>query len=707
MKKTTLLSLICCSSLLAEGYVVNLPTIVVEGMSDYGRTIGYINYDEASVARTGHSLKDTPFTIETLNIQRNRNYGTNDLSSILEGTAGIDASYDMRGEGIKLRGFDISANDIYQDGIRLSGQLRRSTANVERVEILKGPASVLYGRTNGGGVVNLVSKKANFSPRAVISGRVGSYDKYGGEIDVNHIVNDSFAFRIVGDYEDARSFRKGIQHESYMISPSFIYQKDKFTLEAGYTYDMMDRIPDRSPTKFEYDKMGVSYKDGFARDGDFVEDELHLFRVGASYEFSPKWKTSLNFGYRKSSQNFDHHFAGTFNERTGLLSQNYAWQETDNDTLSASLLVNGEFDTGFLNHKITLGYDYTDEDRKPYLASANARTAKKYGLDPKLLMINPYDRSSWGSNPGKRIAATMDRHHEGTTHSIFLHDLISITDNFKIALGGRFDSYEFKSTNKMTGVSTKYDDNEFSPNAGLIWTIFDDHHLYASYSKSFAPYGGRGYLGVSIGADPDTFSDPEYNEQYEVGIKSDWLDGALSTTLAFFINEHNDIRYKPDPDNNPFLWAIRGKEESKGVDLTVIGEIYNGLFVRASVGYMDTEIKEDKNYPELEGEKLRNTSRVQGNIFVRYAPTDIWFAEAGVTHVGKRYNYSHNRKTHSVSYEDNLDAYTRVDLMAGYRFNDNLSATVAVHNLTDEDYWRSTSMPGAGRTFLAKINYEF
>ncbi|MSN95901.1 TonB-dependent siderophore receptor [Campylobacter sp. FMV-PI01] len=707
MHKLIFLSTICCSYLLSQQYIVNLPTIVVEEMSDYNKAIGYFNYDEASVSRMGHSLKDTPFTIETLNIQRNRNYGTNDLSSILEGTAGIDASYDMRGEGIKLRGFDISANDIYQDGIRLSGQLRRSTANVERVEILKGPASILYGRTNGGGVVNLVSKKANFSPRAVISGRVGSYDKYGTELDVNHILNENFAFRMVGDLEKSRSFRKGIKHKSYMISPSIVYNKDKFTLEAGYTYDKMDRIPDRSPTKFEYDKMGVSHKDGFARRGDFVEDELHLFKVGTSYEFSPKWKTSLNFGYRKSSQDFDHYFAGTFNKTTKLLSQNYAWQETDNDTLSASLLVNGEFDTGFLNHKITLGYDYSKEDRKPYLASANTKNAKKKGLDEKMLMINPYDRSNWLNNTHKLIKPDTHNHHKSSSNSLFFHDLITINENLKTAFGGRFDFYKFISTNKLKEVSTTYNGKNFSPHIGLIYTIFDDHHLYTSYSKSFAPYGGRGYLGVSIGANPDTFSDPEYNEQYEIGIKNDWLDGALSTTLSLFYNEHNNIRYQPDSKNDPYTWAVRGKEESKGVDFSIIGEIYDGLFVRSSIGFMDAKIKEDRQNPELEDEKLKNTSKIQGNIFVRYAPTDIWFTETGITYVGKRYNYSHDRKTHNVSHENDLDAYARVDFMAGYKFNDNLSTTIAVHNLMDKKYWRSTSMPGAGRSFLAKINYEF
>lgn len=137
-------------------YTATLPTVVVEGTADTSTTKGYIGYQNASVTRDGLSVKESPRTIDVLNIQKNKNYGTNDLSSILEGNAGIDAGYGMRGENLYLRGFNIDANDIYRDGVRESGQVRRSTANIERVEILKGPASVLYGRTSGGGIVNMV-----------------------------------------------------------------------------------------------------------------------------------------------------------------------------------------------------------------------------------------------------------------------------------------------------------------------------------------------------------------------------------------------------------------------------------------------------------------------------------------------------------------------------------------------------------------------
>lgn len=203
-----------------EHYTATLPTVSVVGQSDTSVLKGYINYDEAAVTRNGQLIKETPQTIDTLNIQKNKNYGTNDLSSILEGNAGIDAAYDMRGESIFLRGFQADASDIYRDGVRESGQVRRSTANIERVEILKGPSSVLYGRTNGGGVINMVSKYANFKQSRNIGAVYGSWANRSLNMDINEVLNKNVAIRLTGEVGRANSFRSGIDSKNVMVSPS-------------------------------------------------------------------------------------------------------------------------------------------------------------------------------------------------------------------------------------------------------------------------------------------------------------------------------------------------------------------------------------------------------------------------------------------------------------------------------------------------------
>ena len=143
-----------------------LPTIVIEAMAEGDPIKTYVDYKQANVTRNGLDKKDIPQTVDTLDVSKYKLYGANDLSVMLQGTPGVSTSYDTRNDGISIRGFNADTNDIYRDGIRESGQYRRSTANVERIEILKGPASVLYGRSAGGGVINMVTKVANFDTKS-------------------------------------------------------------------------------------------------------------------------------------------------------------------------------------------------------------------------------------------------------------------------------------------------------------------------------------------------------------------------------------------------------------------------------------------------------------------------------------------------------------------------------------------------------------
>ncbi|KCW24401.1 tonB-dependent Receptor Plug domain protein [Acinetobacter baumannii 1032359] len=258
-----------------------MPTIKIEAMSELDPIKSYIDYDKANVTRNGLDKKDIPQTVDTIDVQKYKIYGSNDLSVMLQGTPGVSTSYDMRGDGITIRGFGADTGDIYRDGIRESGQVRRSTANIERIEILKGPASVLYGRSAGGGVVNMVSKFANFDSKSSVGAYAGSYDNYGTTADINQVLNDNLAVRLTGEYGEAGSFRSGIENKIEMFSPSFTYKNDdgKLTWTTQYTYDKLNRVPDRGPTRDNL-PAGTSIKMGFAQDGDYVDDILQVSWAG-------------------------------------------------------------------------------------------------------------------------------------------------------------------------------------------------------------------------------------------------------------------------------------------------------------------------------------------------------------------------------------------------------------------------------------------
>lgn len=696
-----------------------LPTIVIEAMADGDPIKTYVDYKQASVTRNGLDKKDIPQTVDTIDVSKYKLYGANDLSVMLQGTPGVSTSYDTRNDGITIRGFNADENDIYRDGIRESGQYRRSTANVERIEILKGPASVLYGRSSGGGVIIMVTKVANFDSKSSIGAYVGSYDNVGGVIDFNKVLNDNWAVRLVGEKSDTNSFRSGIGFNQEMLSPSLTYRSDdeKLLWTTEYTYDSLNRTPDRGPVYNELPS-GVSIKTGFAGTNDNIVDETKSFRTDLKYEFAPNWKFHWALSHRESFQDFDNFFSGTWCSAAGLqndgkkcdwqgkIRQNYAWQQTTNKTLMNTFDITGQFKTGFLDHKIMFGSDWSNEKREPILG--NYSSGSSAGLYYRY--VNPFDTSDsylsdgWSKLNGSRPAETSHSKTDASSLSFFLQDLISFNEKYKMMLGVRYDSYDFATNDVRNQRKRSYRDDSLSPNIGFVWQPVESQSFYTSYSKSFSPYGGRGLLGVSTTINPSLYdAEPQYNEQYEIGVKSDWLDGRLNTQLSVFDITKNNIRYQPDSVNRPNDWEVGQKQQSQGVEFSFIGQVLDNLYVRGGYGYTDAKWKNDsrttvKEEDRLKGKKLAKISENTGNLFVRYLPTEKWYGEVGATYVGSYYTTDKNL----IKMPD----WTRVDAAVGYK-DDKWGATLAVNNLTDKEYWRSNSMPGTPRNYLFRVNYYF
>ncbi|EMH1674128.1 TonB-dependent receptor, partial [Acinetobacter baumannii] len=623
-----------------------MPTIKIEAMSELDPIKSYIDYDKANVTRNGLDKKDIPQTVDTIDVQKYKIYGSNDLSVMLQGTPGVSTSYDMRGDGITIRGFGADTGDIYRDGIRESGQVRRSTANIERIEILKGPASVLYGRSAGGGVVNMVSKFANFDSKSSVGAYAGSYDNYGTTADINQVLNDNLAVRLTGEYGEAGSFRSGIENKIEMFSPSFTYKNDdgKLTWTTQYTYDKLNRVPDRGPTRDNL-PAGTSIKMGFAQNGDYVDDILQVVRTDVNYEYAPDWNFHWAASYRQAEQNFDHFYFGNYcgldgknskNEactKKGYIDQIYYWQQTSNKTTTNTFDIKGKFKTGQLEHQIMVGTDWTYEQREPRLANKTQNGSAIYGYVNPITGEREYSR---GNGP---LKISQHNYNEGTTYGVFIQDLIGLNDQLKLMMGLRYDYFDFSTTNKIKNEHRNVKDSTFSPNVGLVWQPVPEHSFYTSYSKSFAPFGGQMGVNQVTGSTDVAKMDkePQYNEQYEVGVKSEWFDNRLNTQFSVFDIRKNNIRYKPNPDSEPEVWATAGQHQSRGFEFSFIGRVLDNVFVRGGYGYTDAKVKEDNQNPEREGNYLANTSKNTGNLFVRYLPTEQWYTEVGVTYVGSYY----------------------------------------------------------------------
>lgn len=654
----------------------------------------------STATKTALHIKDVPQTVDTINVEHYKDYGITELSTMLDGVPNVTTSPDMRSDTIMIRGFAAQSGDIYLDGIRASGQVRHSTANIERVEVLKGPASVLYGRGSGGGIVNQVSKQARLGQESAVSLRAGSWQLWGGTLDFNRDLSPNIALQISADAENAHSFRNGIQHRNRMISPSIIYDNQRdFSWLLQYTYDQAWRVPDRGPawTALPDD---ISLRRAFANPDDYVEDTLHYARSDMKYQFNDQWALRWVLAERRQEQNFDHMYGGSvcnaegLNSSTGrvcspsntLQGRTRAWQYTDNRSLTTNLDLTGKFTLFNMDHDLLIGIDWSREQRLPELATQR-------GVEGPISIYNPV----WGTKPGQG-EATQHNKHQAHAKAIYLQDLISLSPEWKLMLGARTEQFRFQSHNLLDGRSRSYSGTTTSPRLGLLWQFVPEQSLYVSYSKNFSPYGGSGLLSVSVDDKAVYNESPEYSRQYEVGLKSDWLGNRLSTQIALFSLERYNLRYRPDPINEPDRWDVAGKERTQGIELSFAGNLVDHWYLRGGYGFQAAKVKEAVNDPQREGQYKTGVSRHNGHIFLGYGAPAGFFAETGLTYSGSTWADIPNTRKQN--------GYTRWDAMLGWRAKD-WQATLAATNLTDKAYWRSNSMPGQPRAVQAKVTYRF
>lgn len=643
-------------------------------------------------------IKDIPQTINAINLEQQKIYGQNDLSVILNKLPGVDATYDMRDEGIKIRGFSASSGDIYRDGVRASGQVRQSTANIERVEILKGPASVLYGRGSGGGIINMISKQANFDSPTTLSLRSGSWDKYGGMVDINHVLHDKLAMRMTIDHQSDSNFRKGIKQRDTMVSPSILYDNlDGFNWLVQYTHDNLWRRPDRAPAYYDLPK-GVSFKTAYAHPDDYVKDNFRSMRSVMGFELNYDWSIKLTNLYRKASQDFDHLFAGNYCHLNGKLNNgkacNYqgklqfrrAWQETANITYSNTIDLMGKFNTASIDHDMLVGIEYNIEKRQPRLALTSAYPE----------VVDPF-HPHWRSKKPHYNKLNTKTNHKATSKGFYWQDLISFTKQWKLLAGLRYDNYEFASDDKLTHQSRSYDGHSLSPRVGLIWQPIESQSFYASYSKNFSPYGGRGLITISTDSKTVYDNKPQYSRQYEVGIKSDWLNDKLSSQIALYDLELYNVRYQPDAVNDPYNWQVRGSDRSQGIELSMIGQLTSSWYINSGIGYQQAKVHKDNKTPANKGKYLSNTAKNSGYLSIRYLSNENWFTELEFNYKGSMYNDDNNQFKRS--------GYGIWNSAIGYQ-SKSYDITLALTNLSGKKYWRSSSMPGTPRAFLLTASYK-
>lgn len=285
------------------------------------------------------------------------------------------------------------------------------------------------------------------------------------------------------------------------------------------------------------------------------------------------------------------------------------------------------------------------------------------------------------------------------SRGLYLQDQLRLNDQWQLLAGVRFDEFDVQTTNKVRSLSEKQSSRTTSPRIGVVYTPWQDHSFYASWSKTFSPVGG-GLIGITPGAPGNSNeTGPELTRQKEVGVKSDWFDQRLTTTLAVYELELYNRRTRDPLD--PEVTLLSGLQRSRGIELTAMGNVVGNWYVRGGVGLQDAMIVKDNNGQQ--GNRINDVAKRNASLFVTWKPELGWYAETGLTLVGQRYADNQNTTV--------LPGYGRWDALAGYRTQE-WDVRAALSNIADRTYYSSATSAaqiqvGDPRSLVVTGTYSF
>ncbi len=670
--------------------------IVVTGEQE----TGYAIPETANVTRTNIPILNTPRSIQVVPEQVIEDQQVIRLEEALRNVSNVfqENTGGDRTERFTIRGF--RTTNVLRDGFRQFGQAGfAETANLERIEVLKGPASILYGNTEPGGTINLVTKKPLSEPFVEPTLQVGSYDLFRPQIDATGpLTSDgSLLYRLNTVYESGGNFRDFDQDiNRFFIAPVLtwnISDRTNITFELEYLND--ERPFDRGVVAFGNGIADIPIDRIIGEPDDYVNSEDFNVSYRLEHRFSDNWRLRNAFRYqRRDSSLFATQGAGDLDEATGILEREYANLGQFNEAYSLQTSVVGEFATGSVAHTLAFGVD---------LVRDSFEQIARFGLDSVVpAPINIFD-------PVYRVLPRPDIDELSVLLNtdlrtdrlgIYLQDQIAFSPNVQLLLGGRFDYVDQELKNNPIATDpTSSEENPtndaFSPQIGIVYKPIQPISLYASYSRSFEPNTDTTATGE--------FLEPERGTQYEVGVKADLLDGRLFTTLAFYHLTRSNVA-TTDPDDPNFSIAV-GEQRSQGIEFDITGEILPGWNVIAAYAYNDAEITEDNDYEV--GNRLYNVPKHSASLWTTYEiqSGDLQGLGFGIgfNYVGERLGDLEN------SYE--VPSYFLTNAAIYYQ-RDNWRAALNFKNLFDVDYFvhafgRQDIRPGTPFTVIGSLSVEF
>ncbi|KPA95490.1 TonB-dependent siderophore receptor [Pseudomonas asplenii] len=692
------------SSVWAEQNAVEKTTLELQatdvvGTADYetaqGPVKGYRATRSASATRTDTAIHETPQSISVVPKDAVEDIGATRLQDALDYAGGVGRANNFGGQGLTtftVRGF--TTGEFYRNGFPINrGYPNMPDANtIERLEVLRGPATTLYGRGDPGGTFNVVSKQPLAERTVTLGSQLDDQGMKRGTLDASGPLDEEgrLAYRLNVIGEGGDTFRDHVETERYGVTPVIAWQATddtKITFEGDF---MRNNHPlDRGVTHYAK-QVGTASRDTFfgEKDAGKLHNDNNMAQVRFEHLLNENWTLGGGFQW------LDGTLQGNAVEANGIgtdgrtLGRNFNYRKLEWTDKDAQLNLTGHFATWGLEHTLLTGVEYEDYDYKSIIRRSSGAVGS-YTVD----LFNPVYGQA---RPALTRTPTHDKENL-KTYAAFVQDQVALTSRLKVLAGARFERFEDDYESFVTGVpSWTKSENGVTPRLGVIYDLTDTLAVYADTARSFKPNSGASRQGGGF--------DPEKGKSYEVGIKWEALDHQLSVDAAIYqIDKRNVLT--ADPVDPITFKVAAGEVRSRGFDLNVTGNLTPQWRVIGGYAYVDAEVTKDTTIPK--GTRLMNIPRSSFSLLNVYEFQEGALKGLGLG-VGGKYVAERAGQTAATGFS--MGSYTVVDLLGFYKVNEKVRLNLDVKNLLDRDYEEGAfgnvyAYPGAPRTVQVGVSY--
>ncbi|QNK68802.1 TonB-dependent receptor [Variovorax sp. PAMC26660] len=670
---------------------------------------GYAPSVSSTATKGSAPLRDIPQAVNVLPAQLLHDQGATSMQDALRNVPGVSFNAgDGQRDQVVIRGFSAIA-DWFVDGVRDDALYFRDLSDTERIEVLKGPAAVLYGRGSSGGLINRVTKKPVFErPFGEVSLGLGTHDFKRLTTDLNTPIGENMAFRLNVAREKSGSFRNQQFIDRYSIAPSLAIKFSPQTdLLLQYTNAYDQRLTDFGIPALNGRPVnvpiGTYYGSAFGKRDDTTTTRVQSFTSTLNHRFNESLDLrNVTRYYTYKLDRFNTLPSGTTDPVRMTVGRTRGFVDRDESGWFNQTDLTWRNTIGGFKQEWLVGAEFGKQDKRLYSVSSATGYERVSILNP-MAAPAPIPLASY------QAASAIPSNSTFKTAAIYAQNQITLAPQWKALVGGRYDVFGQETSFERSQAPIERTDRKFSPRAGVVWQPSETQSYYVSYSRSFQPSAETFALSTGIAA-----NDPEITVNKEIGAKFDFLDGALNFTTAIFNLERSGMK-NTDPAN-PARQINVGTQRTNGLELALAGKLPGRWDISAGYAYLDGRmVKSLATVSSLQlpvgaalpvqGKVAALTPRHSAFVWLMKDLGNGLSAGGGVNYVAARYASLSNLVT--------LPGYVTADLAASYK-TARYEISVNLKNLTNKKYYVSGHgsvdnliMPGAGRELQVALTAKF